>query len=173
MAGTAQMPEITEQNEALKRENAQLYAQIKALSQRLAQGSAGESPIGIGMRFQTLFTSRAHPKTWTQLKHSYVDPSPCNISMCTPTHRGAPTHSTFLTRDECPMHCPTIVFCGQRYITSWALIRGIAPRPIEDLARSPSRRLVSDAEIRVESQVWDIPSNSSLACALSRPRCLS
>ena len=172
MAGTAQMPEITEQNEALKRENAQLYAQIKALSQRLAQGSAGESPVGMIMRFQT--QSCPHPRgTWTQLKHSYVDPSPCNISMCTPTHRGAPTHSTFLTRDERPMHCPTIVFSGQRYFASWALIRGIAPRPIEDLARSPSRRLVSDAEIRVESQVWDIPSNSSLACALSRPRCLS
>eukprot|EP00285_Hemiselmis_virescens_P010692 CAMPEP_0173389334 /NCGR_PEP_ID=MMETSP1356-20130122/11438_1 /TAXON_ID=77927 ORGANISM="Hemiselmis virescens, Strain PCC157" /NCGR_SAMPLE_ID=MMETSP1356 /ASSEMBLY_ACC=CAM_ASM_000847 /LENGTH=553 /DNA_ID=CAMNT_0014346461 /DNA_START=38 /DNA_END=1699 /DNA_ORIENTATION=- len=40
-AGRAPLPEISEQNEALKRENAQLYAQIKALSQRLAQGSAG------------------------------------------------------------------------------------------------------------------------------------
>mmetsp|Transcript_30149 Transcript_30149/g.71509 ORF Transcript_30149/g.71509 Transcript_30149/m.71509 type:complete len:571 (-) Transcript_30149:94-1806(-) len=39
--GAAPMPEISEQNEALKRENAQLCAQIKALSQRLAQGSAG------------------------------------------------------------------------------------------------------------------------------------
>jgi len=57
MAGTAQMPEISEQNEALKRENAQLYAQIKALSQRLAQGSAGESPVGMMMRFQTQLTS--------------------------------------------------------------------------------------------------------------------
>ena len=47
MAGAAKMPEITEQNEALKRENAQLYAQIKALSQRLAQGSAGEY-VGMG-----------------------------------------------------------------------------------------------------------------------------
>eukprot|EP00961_Rhodomonas_salina_P038478 516983-Rhodomonas_salina.3 len=42
--GAAPMPEISEQNEALKRENAQLCAQIKALSQRLAQGSAGISP---------------------------------------------------------------------------------------------------------------------------------
>ena len=34
--------QISDQNEALRRENADLYAQIKALSQRLAQGSAGE-----------------------------------------------------------------------------------------------------------------------------------
>ena len=33
--------ELSEQNEALRRENAELYAQIKALGQRLAQGSAG------------------------------------------------------------------------------------------------------------------------------------
>jgi hypothetical protein len=33
--------EISDQNEALRRENADLYAQIKALSHRLAQGSAG------------------------------------------------------------------------------------------------------------------------------------
>lgn len=32
---------ISDQNEALRQENADLYAQIKALSQRLAQGSAG------------------------------------------------------------------------------------------------------------------------------------
>ena len=36
--------QISDQNEALRRENADLYAQIKALSQRLAQGSAGEFP---------------------------------------------------------------------------------------------------------------------------------
>mmetsp|Transcript_21467 Transcript_21467/g.53939 ORF Transcript_21467/g.53939 Transcript_21467/m.53939 type:complete len:556 (+) Transcript_21467:40-1707(+) len=41
MASGRPLQDISEQNEALKRENAQLYAQIKALSQRLAQGSAG------------------------------------------------------------------------------------------------------------------------------------
>ena len=39
----AHSAEISDQNEALRRENADLYAQIKALSQRLAQGSAGGS----------------------------------------------------------------------------------------------------------------------------------
>jgi hypothetical protein len=34
--------DISDQNEALRRENADLYSQIKALSQRIAQGSAGE-----------------------------------------------------------------------------------------------------------------------------------
>jgi len=42
MSGSnAHSAEISDQNEALRRENADLYAQIKALSQRLAQGSAG------------------------------------------------------------------------------------------------------------------------------------
>jgi hypothetical protein len=36
--------DVTDQNEALKKENAQLYAQIRALSQRLAAGSAGRVP---------------------------------------------------------------------------------------------------------------------------------
>ena len=40
----AHSSQISDQNEALRRENADLYAQIKALSQRLAQGSAGEFP---------------------------------------------------------------------------------------------------------------------------------
>jgi hypothetical protein len=41
-SNNAHTAEVSDQNEALRRENADLYAQIKALSQRLAQGSAGE-----------------------------------------------------------------------------------------------------------------------------------
>ena len=44
MSSNAHSSEVSDQNEALRRENADLYAQIKALSQRLAQGSAGEYP---------------------------------------------------------------------------------------------------------------------------------
>lgn len=43
-SSNAHSSQVSDQNEALRRENADLYAQIKALSQRLAQGSAGEFP---------------------------------------------------------------------------------------------------------------------------------
>jgi len=47
--------EISDQNEALRRENADLYAQIKALSHRLAQGSAGPGyPLEMAGGLRTL-----------------------------------------------------------------------------------------------------------------------
>ena len=37
------LPKLGEQNESLKDQNEQLYAQIKALSQALAEGSSGDT----------------------------------------------------------------------------------------------------------------------------------
>lgn len=54
-SNNAHTAEVSDQNEALRRENADLYAQIKALSQRLAQGSAGPGyPLELAAGLRTL-----------------------------------------------------------------------------------------------------------------------